>query len=269
MKAKKWFPLNRRGFLRVTGTSGLFFMFLSPFKLFAFSSSNIIERNDLGAMPNLSGATEFVGDLLNIGQVSDIHIIDPEHYLRARNLKLLGIIDIGNLLDLIPSTSRAQDHLTGLIWDSVIRSINKADNENTLDFVISTGDNTDTDLEHELRWFKEIADGIIPSDYKDRVRHDEVAEIDPEGLNPPWYTVIGNHDVEYMGTFNSERLIGKLIDSIGAPDAEALCNQEESIEIFNDTITEPPWHGFDRMPDDCPKEGYYSFDPKPIFTVLY
>ena len=109
MKAKKGLSVSRRGFLKVTGASGLSFMFLNPFRLFAFSTPDILERNDLGVIPNLSGATEFVGELLNIAQVSDVHMVDPEHYLRARNLKLLSVIDIGDLLDLIPPTSRVQD----------------------------------------------------------------------------------------------------------------------------------------------------------------
>lgn len=243
-------------------------MLSNPFKLLEDFFAKVKERNDLGAAPNEAGATGYLSKLLDIAQVSDVHIIDPEHYLRAKKLKLLGIVELGEILDIIPTTSRLQDAFSGLAWDAVIRSINKHHSSSPLDFVICTGDHTDTDLEHELRWFVEIADGLLPSDYQDRIRHQQVAEVNPEGFNLPWYATIGNHDVEYMGAFNNKLLVGKLIDTIGSPNAEPLSDINESIEIYQHSISDPWWHGFADMPLGYHPEGYYSFEPNPFIHCI-
>ncbi|MBU0994255.1 MAG: metallophosphoesterase [Proteobacteria bacterium] len=267
MPKKMISSLTRRDFLKISSLCSVAAI-IYPVSVLGDMSFLPVERNDLAVFPFTEMTSGFKGTLLNIAQVSDVHIIDPDHYLRAKNLKLLGLVELGPLLDAIPSTSRVQDHLTGLAWDAVIRSVNSENAIEPFDFLITTGDHTDTDLEHELRWFVEIADGIVPSDYKDRLRHGLVADISPQGLDVPWYAALGNHDVEYMGTFNSELLIGKLIDTLGSPDAKALSDLNESIDIYQDTLTTPDWHGFKAMPADFPKEGYYSFDPNPIVHCI-
>ncbi len=268
MAKQKLISLTRRGFLKASGAFSALMMFSNPLKLFASPNITFIDRNDLGAASNQSGTTGFLSNLMDIAQISDVHIIDPGHELRALNLEAFGVADLGPLLDQIPSTSRVQDHLTGTIFDAVIRSVNKQHALTPFDFVICTGDHTDTDLELELRWFVEIADGKLPSDYQERVEWGDVPPLDPQGLDAPWYTVIGNHDIEYMGTFNSELLIGLLINILGGPDTKYLADLDECIDKYKFSDSEPPWHGFNNMPQGCPKEGYYSYTPKPYIHCI-
>ena len=55
--------------------------------VFAAPVVDYITRNDLGVAANEPGSTGDTAELMNIAQVSDVHIIDPENELRALNLK--------------------------------------------------------------------------------------------------------------------------------------------------------------------------------------
>lgn len=236
-------PMTRRSFLRICGAVGAVGLAPVPLQLFASPDNPAV--------------------LLDFAQFSDVHIIDPGHHLRSKNLKLLGLFDLGGLLDPVePAISRPQDGHTARILEAVIRSVNEVHGKEGLDFVISTGDHTDTDLEHELRWFAQFMNGQLPDDYQDRVRREETADVEPRGLKLPWYAAIGNHDVEYMGTFNSELLVGQLVGTIGAPDADDLASLEEVIDIYRQQNA----NGFSGMP--AGSDGYYSFDPNPWIHCL-
>jgi 3',5'-cyclic AMP phosphodiesterase CpdA len=95
----------------------------------------------------------------------------------------------------------------------------------------------------------------------------------PDGLKLPWYTTLGNHDTEYQGSFNSNLLIPLIIqagcydlddDGIKLLNMSELSSQDESINAYKDSSSEPHWHGFANMPESefpySKKEGYYSFD---------
>lgn len=121
-----------------------------------------------------------------------------------------------------------------------------------MDLLMATGYHTDTDLENELRWFIESADGYISEDYYDREGKKEMKPVDPEGIDPtlPWYVTLGNHDVEYEGSVNNELFLGRLVGiasleesdpsdeiSLSAPDE--LCDQDEAIELYKISQTDP------------------------------
>lgn len=217
-----------------------------------------------------------------------MHIVDEGNPLRFEELRILGFNDpiFSNLDPYIKSISRYQDPYSALIWNLTINSINERHKIKPMDFLISTGDHTDTDLENELRWFIELADGYISKDYFDRTGKKAVAPIKPIGLanTLPWYAALGNHDVMYEGSINNDLLFGKLlglvtkegininkdrrklINKIRISAPYELSSMKESIDLYSSSVSQPYWHGFTNMPE--PFEGYYSFTPKPYIHCI-
>lgn len=282
MASNNLFTINRRDFLKYM------FLFTSfscmPKSLMSFEKKmkNNIIRNDL----NVPQATNYINNkpfkLLNFAHVTDVHIVDEGNPLRFEELKLLGLDEpiFSRLAPIVGGISREQDPYSALLWDATIRSINEQHRLKPMDFLIATGDHTDTDLENELRWFIEIADGYLSSDYFDRTGKKEMALVSPAGIaaNLPWFAALGNHDVMYQGSVNNELLLGRLVGlvtregininegsrllrrlSISAPDE--LSSMKDSIDLYRSS-----GHGFNNMP--APFEGYYSFTPKPFIHCI-
>ena len=268
--------ISRRRLMQLTGSAGSLLFFARPLKLLAAITAPVL-RDELGIVPNEAAATGFRAELLNIAQVSDVHITNVEGPLRLENLKWLGVKDANlDLLDsVIDSVKRDQSDLSCQTWDEVIRSINSHHEQSPMDFVISTGDHTDTDTEEELTLFVEIADGIKSPTFESLEESGAIREdFTPEGLRVPWYATIGNHDVEYIGTFNSQGLLfGILAPLFGAlPLMKKLSSKNETIEKYS-TSNESPgpyWHGFDNQPYQNYRDwqGYYSFSPKPYIHCI-
>jgi hypothetical protein len=174
------------------------------------NNKDYIVRNDLNITPNNSFTNENTIKLIDFAHLTDVHIVDEGNPLRLEELSLLDIDEpIFSRLDRrIESISRDQDPYSALLWDATIRSINKQHSRDPIDFLIETGDHSDTSLENELRWFIEIADGYISNDYFDRTGKKEMADVNPVGLDSslPWYAAIGNHDVMYQGTIINNEL---------------------------------------------------------------
>ncbi len=162
-----------------------------------------------------------------------------------------------------------------VIWDAVLRSINREHCKDPMDFAIGTGDHIQTDLEQELKWFIEIANGYVSAEYRERVEQGTGKPVEPEGLGLPWYAALGNHDVGWEGGFNNDMLIQEGGSVLAAEDASRLSDQPETIEAYR-TVEEnneniegrPYWHGFANMPEGYPKEGYSSFDPNPYIHCI-
>jgi len=225
-------------------------------------SANVIARNDLGVSLNTSNATGYNFKILDFAQVSDIHIADDKNPLRFENLKLFDQVppNLEYLDNFIQTITRDQDTFSGRRWNATIKSINNKNSQDPIDFVICTGDHTDTDIEKELSWFIKIADGYKSDTYKIAVKEGSIKDVDPVGFDLLWYTTLGNHDVEYEGTTNNEGGNKGTNPYFGA-DAEDLCNQNEAIDKYKTSITSPWWHGFDL-------QGYYSFDPNPYIHCI-
>jgi hypothetical protein len=215
MSTNKIFSKNRRDFLKYS------FFFTSfnflPKSLISFENkfTTPIVRNDL----EVSQASNYLNrnpiELLNFAHVTDVHIVDEGNPLRFEELKILGLDEpiFSRLDNVIGSISRDQDPYSALLWDETIRSINEQHRLKPMDFLIATGDHSDTDLINELQWFIEIADGYISSDYFDRTGKKEMAQVSPVGIAStlPWYPALGNHDVMYQGSVNNELLFGRLV----------------------------------------------------------
>ena len=138
--------------------------------------------------------------------------------------------------------------------DAVIRSINQQNDETSLDFVISTGDQVDNAMQNEFQWFMDVLNGNeMSDDYKKLVTEQVMTPVNPQGLDNaiPLYAAIGNHDTMIVGNFPAklmEIIHHKMEERYGFE----ITTQEEVIDILYD-------HGFSNMPDYM--DGYYSFDP--------
>lgn len=253
------FKITRRGFLKITGSGSALLVFSNPLKILSnIFTSNVIARNDLDIAPDISNATGYNFKILDFAQVSDIHIVDEGNQLRAEELKVnpLRSIYLGQLLDKkISTVSREQDTWTCVGWDSTIRSINKEHEGKPMAFVMATGDHTDTDLENELKWCIEIADGELGG-YRENY---DLEPVDPKGLDLPWYVALGNHDVIYEGSI-ANYIVAPLIEHLSCS-AEDLSYQDETIEIYKRSYPTPWW------PEDA-EDGYYSFDPSPYIHCI-
>ncbi|MBN2157790.1 MAG: metallophosphoesterase [Spirochaetes bacterium] len=230
----------------------------------------LYQRNDLGARPDTSRATGIEQEFIHFAQFSDVHIVDDDNPLRFENIKLVASSpgDLGDLDILIQSISRDQDRYSARIWDSVIRSINEKNAVSPFDFAISTGDHTDTGLLSELRWFIEIADGIKSPSLEKAVLDGTMEDVDPVGLDVPWYAVVGNHDVEYQGTLNNYAIVTALLSSFG--DTGDLSYLPDPVDLYGYSISSPWWHGFDFQPPESRARsyGYYSFNASELVHCI-
>lgn len=221
--------------------------------------------------PDAAGASGSVVTLVDFAHVTDVHITDEGNPIRAEELKLVWgsdparYPDIGWLLyNLIPPTHRDIGAYTALIWQATIASVNDAHLADALDFLISTGDHTDTGLQDELEWFVALADGLaLPAfrNHANRAGLSTKAPAEREALLMPWYAAVGNHDVEYQGTFNSLGIIGILVQGLFyAPDRDYYI---ENLSYLEDVLNIEGGHGFSDA-----SAGYYSFDPTPYVHCI-
>ena len=104
------------------------------------------------------------------------------------------------------------------ILDAHIATIRRINSLINLDFILHTGDATESAQENELEWFLGIMDGglINPNsgaEIEPNVRFDgpENQPFFAQGIgNIPWYFTMGNHDELVMGTFPAINALNKL-----------------------------------------------------------
>ena len=222
-------------------------------------------------LPDGTNASGYAITLVDFAHATDVHITDEGNPIRAEELKLLWgsnpalYPDIGWLLyNLIPPTHRDIGAYTALIWQATIASLNDAHLADALDFLISTGDHTDTGLKDELEWFVALADGLPLPAFKDHANRAGLSTKAPTGreaLLMPWYAAVGNHDVEYQGTFNSSGVIGILVQGLfSAADRDYYI---ENLSYLEDVLRIESGHGLSEI-----NQGYYSFDPTPYVHCI-
>jgi hypothetical protein len=232
--------------------------------------AGLLARNDLSAKPDEEGATGKKSELLHFANMSDIHIVDDTNPLRIENIRLMGngLYDLGALDALIQPISRDQDRYSARIWDAVIRSVNETDGDAPLAFAMITGDHTDTGLKKELEWFIGITDGVVPASLGDAIFAGNAEEVNPVGINVPWYVAVGNHDVEYQGTFNNEAVMDQLLQPFG--DTDDLIHLRSLVDLYKTSVSKPWWHGLDNQPAVMLADsyGYYGFDAGEIIHVI-
>ncbi|MDD5712546.1 MAG: metallophosphoesterase, partial [Smithellaceae bacterium] len=280
MAGKNFLRLSRRGFIKMAGSVGALLMFAKPSQLFAASESVLPIRNDLNVTINPAAATGRVFNLVDLAHVTDVHIVDNGNVMRFEELLTPGHLVDPDAFDFNGAVHRVQDDCTVAAWDAVIRSVNSENANAPLDFLMNTGDSTDSDLKNEIRWAREIANGYLSADYYTRVAEQQGTDKElcnltsVAGLNIPWYAALGNHDTEYQGSINNVDLLVKMIE-VSNPDFsyDDLCFQPDAIDCYlKDTKGTPAGHGFSYMPEPREpytiKEGYYSFDPNPYIHCV-
>ena len=277
MKKKHQLAMSRRSFLKTAGATGAVLSFSSPARLFAGTGlTEAVVRNDFNVSANPASATNLYASLLNFAQVSDVHITDTTNPLRA------------GALDAVTSAAlRPQEHLSAATWDAVVRSINTQIESKKLAFMMSTGDQIDNALEHEIEWFLNVVDGNAFSGYYNDLvgttpneQSDvPVPAVSPAGLGMPWYLAVGNHDVMIVGNFNAKFVEAflKLIIEAFQKNPEKypqwqfnITDLQEVIAKIKTSTTQDDLHGLGYMPlnEDGLGDGYYSFSPNKFMHCI-
>lgn len=182
--------------------------------------------------------------VLKFAHLTDTHIGDIKNPIRS---DLLG----GTIAFFY---ERPQDPMCAKLLDSAIQSINSYAETNTMDFCIATGDLTDMSMKREAQWLTDIADGRFPRNF----RENDMVEVNPAGMNIPWYACLGNHDLLLFGALPS-KLVEYIVLKINeSPDFDIIF-QDEWINIVSSSTSQVPGHGFFNQSEK--KDGYYSFTP--------
>jgi metallophosphoesterase (TIGR03767 family) len=177
--------------------------------------------------------------LLHFAQITDLHLVDAESPGRFEFMEqFYGGPDI---LHLVLPACRPQETLALHACEMIVRALNRIEGSPEtgapLQFVISTGDNTDNAQWNELTWFAKLMTGgevaansggsgyegvqsplwsdlhyWHPDPGPDRYKHhwgfpeypgllEEASQpIHAEGMHYPWLSCYGNHDALILGT---------------------------------------------------------------------
>ncbi|MFF7328742.1 TIGR03767 family metallophosphoesterase [Streptomyces sp. NPDC008150] len=187
-----------------------------------------VVRDDLAAAT--SGRADRRRTLAAFVQVTDLHLMDTQHPMRLEYLRSTD-----------PHAWRPQEALTVHGAISLVERINSLRGAPVtgapLDFVMTTGDNTDNNAKTELEWFMKImsggrfspdsgaagryegvqnsglaqywqADAALRDADKQRgfpriegFLAAAIREVRSPGLDLPWYSTVGNHDAMPLGCY--------------------------------------------------------------------
>jgi hypothetical protein len=281
-------------FLKCLSVTGLILLLLCilPVAILDAAVPQLYLCKDKGCTvkPDPAAVTKSPTAFLNFAQTSDIHLVDEGNPLRAEELKINNKeqTDLGILLKSISAANRLIGPYSALLWEYVIEDINAANTVETLDFMIATGDFSDTSITPEYQLFIDLIDGgDIVSPFKNHGDNniDEPATYIPrktsgeniedgfllEGLRPDFYATTGNHDVEYMGTFNTDGIIGLMVKEIAyGIDVSEMCYLQGLIDIFKNSEKGSLFGT--KMDEENGKtgkvKGAYTFDPKPFVHCI-
>ena len=131
-----------------------------------------------------------------IAHISDTHLFDvwtPLH--------------LGEWDQIVNSALHLTDSYTCMTSEAIVRTINRFNEQDPIDFTIATGDLANNGQKNELSWFIDIMRGgatiqcnsqnpeedVIPD------RFDRFDPFKPEGLAMPWLITPGNHDRGFDG----------------------------------------------------------------------
>jgi 3',5'-cyclic AMP phosphodiesterase CpdA len=136
--------------------------------------------------------------LVRLVHVTDIHIADDESPTR------MELFDGPRPMD---GAARPQAPFMGRILNAAVRTVNALNANEPVDFVLATGDVTDSAQKNEVTWFLQIMDGVesVACDSGDVNDPEPGTGNDPkdpfraDGLAVPWFFALGNHDALVMG----------------------------------------------------------------------
>lgn len=144
---------------------------------------------------------------------SDAQIADSESPTRLMN---------GDAIGATQSAARPQEIFVLHALDALVRAADAINAIVPIDFGLMTGDNADSTQKNETEWFRDTLDGttLRPDSGRDDAQSDEdcndpLETFTPVGLDFPWYSVAGNHDVLVQGNF----LLDDYVDAAVGNDA--------------------------------------------------
>jgi 3',5'-cyclic AMP phosphodiesterase CpdA len=252
----------------------------------AAESPYLCEGAGCTVAPDLAAATDQPAELLNFAHTTDIHLVDEGNPIRAEELKLKDAKNPYIFADLFKNISAANRPIgpySAELWEYEIEDINNADAAKSLDFMIATGDFTDSSIIPEYRLFVEMIDGAALTRFEEHcdcrgvagcVCDDEpvtVIPANPQGLYTDFYAAIGNHDVEYMGTFNTDGFIGLLVKQLAQGiNIDELSYLDDILGIYRQSDKSSSFA--DKMEEESSLtgkvKGAYSFNPKPFVHCI-
>ena len=158
-------------------------------------------RDEWSVAAASNGTTQNKASMAYFAHLSDVHIIDEESPARAIHSPIAA-----------ESAWRPYDAYSTHMLDAAMRTINEFAEVHPHDFVLFSGDVTDTHLFIELRWFIDVVEGNpIDPDTGDDDNPMATGVVDPHdpytpvGLSPqiPWYVCLGNHDAWVLGSLGA------------------------------------------------------------------
>lgn len=158
------------------------------------------KRTDLMPADYLNAPETNSTKLLRFFDFTDIHITDEETPTQGIFFGYKGGLSSGYSPVMLSTTQ---------VLDAAVQTVNALHEKDPFDFGIVLGDLANNQQYNEMRWFIDVMDGMtitpdsgdkddpVPgplNDYQDTYK--------AAGLNDsiPWYTVLGNHDHNWIGT---------------------------------------------------------------------
>jgi len=143
--------------------------------------------------------------LLSFFAFSDVHITDKESPAQVPYMGWTAPFKDPGPANLNPSAYSAIVLATMQRLNAAVKTVNKIHQLMSFDFGIELGDVCNAGQNNELKWFIGVMDGqwIDPDSgaAEPEPKMDYQQAFQAEGLNPsiPWYQVVGNHDLMWMG----------------------------------------------------------------------
>lgn len=166
----------------------------------------IVKRDDILPV-GYKSPTQDGNKLLKFFTMSDIHIADiqsPAQVLYMGEKPTAGMSSAYSPTVLYSTQ----------VLDAAVRSVNKINESNKLDFGIMLGDAVNSAQKNELNMYLDVLTGrtVNPnSNLTKKFDTDYMKPFKAEGLNVPWYQVLGNHDHFWSGVYNANEKLKKAL----------------------------------------------------------
>jgi metallophosphoesterase (TIGR03768 family) len=175
----------------------------------------------LDLMPAGYSPTTNAARLLSFFAFADVHLTDKESPAQVPYMGWTASATNPGPANLNPSAYSAVVLATSQRLNAAVKTVNRTHQLLPFDFGIILGDVCNSGQYNELRWFIDVMDGqwINPDsgapEAEPKMDYQEAYQA--EGLDPsiPWYQVLGNHDLLWMGIgFPSEKTVAALTNNV-------------------------------------------------------
>ncbi|MGE5628611.1 MAG: TIGR03768 family metallophosphoesterase [Solirubrobacterales bacterium] len=146
-------------------------------------------------------------NLLNFFTMSDIHIEDIQS---PAQVLFMGEKPIAGMSSAYSPTILYSTQ----VLDAAVRTVNKINENHKLDFGVMLGDAANSAQKNELNMYLDVLTGKTVNPNSDPAKKFDTDYMQPfkaEGLNVPWYQVLGNHDHFWSGVYNANEKLKKAL----------------------------------------------------------